>query len=55
MRVDFPDGWGLIRASNTTPALLLRFEATSRQALLDIQALFRELLREVDEHLELAF
>lgn len=55
LRVDFPDGWGLIRASNTTPALLLRFEATSRQALLGIQSLFRELLRDVDEHLVLTF
>lgn len=55
IRVDFADGWGLIRASNTTPALLLRFEASSRQALQGIQALFRELLREVDDHLVLNF
>ena len=55
IRVDFADGWGLIRASNTTPALLLRFEATSRQALQSIQGLFRELLREVDEQLVLTF
>lgn len=51
MRVDFPDGWGLIRASNTTPALLLRFEANSRKSLQIIQALFRELLLEVDKRL----
>lgn len=51
MRVDFPDGWGLIRASNTTPALLLRFEAASPKALQIIQALFRELLLEVDKRL----
>ncbi|MDX1490980.1 MAG: phosphomannomutase/phosphoglucomutase [Pseudohongiellaceae bacterium] len=55
VRVDFEDGWGLVRASNTTPALLLRFEARSRQALLAIQALFRDLLREVDAKLELSF
>ncbi len=33
VRVLFPDGWGLIRASNTQPALVLRFEATSDAAL----------------------
>ncbi len=33
VRVLFPDGWGLIRASNTQPALVLRFEATSESAL----------------------
>jgi len=33
VRVVFPDGWGLIRASNTQPALVLRFEATSEPAL----------------------
>jgi phosphomannomutase / phosphoglucomutase len=34
VRVLFPEGWGLIRASNTQPVLVLRFEASS-QALLD--------------------
>jgi phosphomannomutase/phosphoglucomutase len=33
VRVNFPDGWGLIRASNTQPALVLRFEAGSRESL----------------------
>lgn len=33
VRVLFPEGWGLIRASNTQPALVLRFEATSEAAL----------------------
>lgn len=33
VRVKFPDGWGLIRASNTQPALVMRFEATSPEAL----------------------
>jgi len=51
IRVDFIDGWGLIRASNTTPALLLRFEATTRQGLASIQTLFRELLLQVDAKL----
>jgi phosphomannomutase/phosphoglucomutase len=33
VRVLFPDGWGLIRASNTQPALVFRFEATTEEAL----------------------
>jgi phosphomannomutase/phosphoglucomutase len=37
VRVTFPDGWGLIRASNTQPALVLRFEATSEEALARIR------------------
>lgn len=52
IRADFEDGWGLIRASNTTPALLLRFEAGSEQSLHTIQDAFRHLLRQVDSRLE---
>jgi phosphomannomutase/phosphoglucomutase len=33
VRIAFPDGWGLLRASNTQPVLVLRFEATSPAAL----------------------
>jgi phosphomannomutase/phosphoglucomutase len=50
VRVIFPDGWGLVRASNTQPLLVLRFEATTPGRLEEIQALVRgkvdELLRE---------
>jgi phosphomannomutase/phosphoglucomutase len=52
IRADFKDGWGLIRASNTTPALLLRFEAVSRQSLQHIQDAFRTLLHQVDPSLD---
>ena len=46
VRVDFSDGWGLVRASNTSPMLTLRFEADTGQALARISNLFqRELLR----------
>ncbi len=38
-RIEFPDGWGLIRASNTQPALVLRFEAQTEDRLLEIRAL----------------
>jgi phosphomannomutase / phosphoglucomutase len=37
MRVSFPDGWGLLRASNTQPVLVLRFEATSPEGLARIR------------------
>ena len=39
VRVLFPDGWGLVRASNTQPLLVLRFEAWTPERLAEIQAL----------------
>ena len=45
IRADFPHGWGLVRASNTTPNLVLRFEAEDTANLLSIQHQFREALR----------
>jgi phosphomannomutase/phosphoglucomutase len=51
LRVDFADGWGLVRASNTEPALTLRFEADSDESLKDIKSAFRELLQEVKSDL----
>jgi phosphomannomutase/phosphoglucomutase len=47
LRVDFPDGFGLVRASNTTPVWVLRFEGDDSAALARIQARFRELIRRV--------
>ena len=44
IRVDYTDGWGLCRASNTTPVLVLRFEAETEDALERIKAVFREQL-----------
>lgn len=44
LRVEFADGFGLIRASNTTPVLVLRFEADNEAALQRIQNQFKELL-----------
>lgn len=37
LRIEFPDGWGLVRASNTEPKLVLRFEAKTRERLSEIQ------------------
>ena len=39
VRVTFPDGWGLIRASNTTPLLVVRYEAKTEGRLKEIQHL----------------
>ncbi len=47
IRVEYTDGWGLCRASNTTPVLVLRFEAETEQALERIKVVFREQLRKV--------
>jgi phosphomannomutase/phosphoglucomutase len=45
VRVDYQKGWGLVRASNTTPVLVLRFEADSAEELARIQATFRAQLQ----------
>lgn len=55
LRVDFPEGWGLVRASNTTPVLVLRFEASSEDELARIKALFREQLQIILPRAELDF
>ena len=47
LRADFSDGWGLVRASNTTPVLVLRFEANDEAALERIKGVFREQLLQV--------
>ncbi|HEY9100532.1 MAG TPA: phosphomannomutase/phosphoglucomutase, partial [Chitinimonas sp.] len=49
---EYPDGFGLLRASNTTPVLVLRFEGDDAKALKRIQATFRKLLAgEIDAKL----
>ncbi len=44
-RVEFGDGWGLVRASNTQPAVVVRFEARSAERLEEIRAMMMEPLR----------
>lgn len=51
IRVDYPDGWGLIRPSNTSPVLTLRFEADGPAALDRIQDEFQAQLAEIDTNL----
>ena len=55
LRADFEDGWGLVRASNTTPSLILRFEANTESALKRIKDEFRLLMRKVDPKVKLPF
>ena len=47
VRVTFPDGWGLIRASNTGPILVLRFEAKTQERLAEIQKLIEGTVAQV--------
>jgi phosphomannomutase/phosphoglucomutase len=51
IRVDYEDGWGLVRASNTTPVLVLRFEGENRTVLQRIQDEFQRHLHAVDAKL----
>lgn len=55
LRVNFADGWGLVRPSNTTPCLVLRFEAESENILLKIKTIFREFLLDANPDLVLPF
>ncbi len=51
IRINFSDGWGLLRASNTQPVLVLRFEAQSRERLEEIRSFFEEPLQQWIEEL----
>jgi len=55
LRVEYPDGFGLARPSNTTPVIVLRFEADSKAALQRIQADFRRIFLQAAPHLKLPF
>jgi phosphomannomutase len=53
LRVDFDDGWGLMRASNTTPKLVLRFEAKTLSRLQEIKKMFLDQLKLIDETIQI--
>jgi phosphomannomutase / phosphoglucomutase len=55
LRVDFEKGWGLVRASNTTPCLVLRFEAQTEEDMAAIQEQFRQQMLKVDSGMRLPF
>ena len=49
VRVQFPEGWGLIRASNTQPALVLRFEAKTPAKLKEYRGIIEKKLKELQK------
>lgn len=55
LRVEYPDGFGLMRPSNTTPVIVLRFEADNAVALARIQQQFKEIIWEAAPHVALPF
>jgi phosphomannomutase/phosphoglucomutase len=55
LRVEYPDGFGLMRASNTTPVIVLRFEADSESALRRIQEQFRHVILKAAPDAQLPF
>ncbi len=55
LRVEWPFGWGLVRASNTSPCFTLRFEADTKENLEKIKNIFREQLLKIDGALQLPF
>jgi phosphomannomutase/phosphoglucomutase len=55
LRVDWSDGWGLVRASNTTPVLVMRFDGDSEESLSRIREAFRGQMLRVDPEIVLPF
>ena len=55
LRVEYPDGFGLARSSNTTPVVVLRFEAETQAGLKSIQEDFRRVLKAAKPDVELPF
>lgn len=55
IRADYPDGWGLVRASNTTPSLVIRFEADTQEAMQRIQDEFRRNMQATDSNVAIPF
>ncbi len=55
IRADFADGWGLVRCSNTTPCLVMRFDANNEAALERIKSEFKKQILAIDANLDLPF
>lgn len=55
VRADYEDGWGLVRASNTTPSLVIRFEADTQEAMTRIQDAFRQAMQDTDSSIAVPF
>lgn len=55
IRADYPDGFALVRASNTTPSLVIRFEADTEEAMTRIQQEFRTAMQATDSSIPIPF
>ncbi|WP_305852095.1 phosphomannomutase/phosphoglucomutase [Aliikangiella sp. G2MR2-5] len=55
VRVEYRDGWGLVRASNTTPSLVIRFEGDSPDIIERIKRIFKQQMLMIDSSLRLDF
>jgi phosphomannomutase/phosphoglucomutase len=55
IRADYDNGWGLVRASNTTPSLVIRFEADSEKTIETIKDDFRQQMSKTDASINLPF
>jgi phosphomannomutase/phosphoglucomutase len=55
VRVEYEEGWGLVRASNTTPCLVLRFEGRDADAIAQIKEIFKQQMLAIDKSLRLDF
>ena len=53
LRVEYGNGWGLLRASNTSPYLVMRFEADTKQCLNEIRKKFIDEILKIDSTLEI--
>jgi len=55
VRVEYEEGWGLVRASNTTPCLVVRFEGRDADAIAQIKEIFKQQMLAIDKSLRLDF
>lgn len=55
IRADYENGWGLVRASNTTPSLVIRFEADSESIIETIKNDFRQQMAKIDANIKIPF
>ena len=55
LKIIYPNGWGLIRCSNTTSDIILRFEADTEEALNKIKKLIKDNILKVDKSINIPF
>jgi phosphomannomutase/phosphoglucomutase len=55
LKVIYPDGWGLIRCSNTTSDIVLRFEADTEETLNKIKKIIKGNILKVDKNINIPF